>query len=124
MSKNTIKSDIAVLASQIGSVLLPDNDGWMNRFQVKSSSSSALYTIAQRRSDRVWGCSCPGWRHYRHCKHVTDVLSRLASVAATAAVAYNENVVAILASARTAYLDLEQAKSIKTPKARMIELDI
>ena len=118
-----LKSDIAVLASQIGSVLLPDNDGWVNRFQVRSSSSSALYTIAQRRSDMVWGCSCPGWRHYRHCKHVTDVLSRLASVAATAAVAYNENVVAILASARTAYLDLEQAKPIKMPKTRAIELD-
>lgn len=120
-----LKSDIAVLASQIGSVLLPDNDGWVNRFQVRLSSSSALYTIAQRRSDRVWGCSCPGWRHYRHCKHLRDVLARLASVAATAAVvAYNENVVAILASARTAYLDLEPAKPIKTPKARTIELDI
>jgi len=71
----------AEIAAQIGSALLPDNTQWTNRFTVNSSSSSAIYVVAQRRSDGVWGCSCRGWTHYRHCKHTTDILRRLTAVA-------------------------------------------
>lgn len=72
--------DVAGIAEKIGSSLMPDNAVWMNRFTVKSKSSSSVYTVAQRRTDGVWGCSCPGWKHYRHCKHLTDILGRLAAL--------------------------------------------
>ena len=42
------------IATQIGSTLLPDNDQWTNRFQIKSSSSNRLYVIAQKRA--TGGC--------------------------------------------------------------------
>jgi hypothetical protein len=71
----------AEIAAQIGSGLMPDNDQWTNRFTVQSSTSSAVYVVAQRRSDGVWGCSCRGWIHYRHCRHLTDILRRLARLA-------------------------------------------
>jgi hypothetical protein len=58
---------------EIGAVLLPDNEQWTNRFEIKSASSSRLYTIAQRKSDRSWGCSCPGWKSRRKCKHLTQL---------------------------------------------------
>ncbi len=117
---------IAAVAAQIGSTLLPDNDQWHNRFQVKSQTSSSLYTIAQRRSDDTWGCSCAGWRHYRKCKHLTDVLKRLADVAvSTAARAYDQATVNVLTSARTAYLDLRSAKNTAMPtiKGRALDLE-
>jgi len=113
---------IAVVASQIGSTLLPDNDQWHNRFQIKSKTSASLYTIAQRRSDNTWGCSCPGWRNYRRCKHLTDVLQRLAGVATSEA--YDQAVLKMLTSARTAYLDLGPAKQVASPvlKGRVLDL--
>jgi len=48
---------------------LPDNHQWTNRFQIKSASSNRLYTIAQNKTGRWWGCSCPGWIFHKHCKH-------------------------------------------------------
>ena len=58
------RAAITLVAAQIGcSEMLPDNDQWINRFQVKSTSSSSVYTVAQRRSDKTWGCSCVGWRN-------------------------------------------------------------
>ncbi len=117
---------IAIVAEQIGSTLLPDNEQWTNRFQVKSQSSSSLYTIAQRRTDHSWGCSCPGWRNHRRCKHLTDVLRRLAGVAASAAArAYDAATIKMLASARLAYLELEPIKDAKAPvyKSRKLELE-
>jgi len=117
--KNT--KAIAAVAAQIGSTLLPDNDAWTNRFQVKSASSGSLYTIAQRRSDKVWGCSCRGWINYRKCKHLTDVLKRLAAVEAS--VAYDSDTLTMLASARKVYLDLGAAKGVAAPKVTGRELD-
>lgn len=116
---------IAAVAAQIGSTLLPDNAQWHHRFQIKSKTSSSLYTIAQRTSDDTWGCSCPGWRHHRRCKHLTDVLARLAGVAAsTAARAYDQATISILTSARRAFLDLGPAKDIAEPtiKGRVVDL--
>jgi hypothetical protein len=51
--------------------MLPDNSQWTNRFYIKSESSGRLYTIAQNKSRRYWGCSCPGWISRRKCKHLT-----------------------------------------------------
>lgn len=52
-------------------VSLPDNDQWQFRFQIKSESSDSLYTVAQHKTKKHWGCDCPGWRRYRKCKHLT-----------------------------------------------------
>ena len=118
----TAKASVATVAQQIGGTLLPNNDVWTNRFQVKSSSSSRLYVIAQRRTDKIWGCSCPGWINYRKCKHLTDVLKRLADVAASST-AYDSDTLTMLASARKVYLDLGTAKAVAAPKAKAPELD-
>jgi hypothetical protein len=53
--------------------MLPDNNQWTNRFQIKSESSGALYTIAQNKRKRYWGCDCPGWISRRKCKHLTSM---------------------------------------------------
>jgi hypothetical protein len=55
------------------SLKLPDNRDWTNRFDIPSSSSNRVYTIAQHRQKRHWGCSCPGWRRYRHCHHLDEL---------------------------------------------------
>lgn len=52
---------------------LPDNDQWQFRFQIKSESSNRLYTIAQHKIKKHWGCSCPGWKIHRTCKHLAAV---------------------------------------------------
>lgn len=111
------------IAAQIGSTLLPDNKLWTNRFEIKSSSSDRLYIIAQQRADGVWGCSCPGWRHHRKCHHLTDVLRRLAALVEKIP-AYSG--ISWLASARTAYLDLEPARKVTksfAPKGRAVDLE-
>ena len=56
--------------------LLPDTAQYINRFEIKSESSNRVYTMAQRKSDGVMTCSCPGWKNARNghesrtCKHV------------------------------------------------------
>lgn len=51
-------------------VILPDNDCWTNRFNIKSSSSNRIYTIAQNKKKRHWACDCPGYKRNRKCKHL------------------------------------------------------
>jgi hypothetical protein len=76
-----MKNAIAI-AKQLDAVLLPDNQQWTNRFEIKSASSSRLYTIAQRKSDHSWGCSCPGWKSHRNCKHLAKLQSSLKQIGA------------------------------------------
>lgn len=113
---------VATVAAQIGGEVLQNTDQWFNRFQIKSATSSRVYVIAQRRADNEWGCSCPGWRHYRHCKHLTDVLQRLSQVKVLAA--FDTDTIAMLTSARTAYLDLGPEKALAAPsvKGRVVDL--
>lgn len=51
---------------------LPDTNTHVNRFQIKSESSTALYTIAQSRSGGWWACSCRGFIGHggKQCKHL------------------------------------------------------
>lgn len=120
----TDRSQVAAIAAQIGSELMPDNKVWTNRFTVKSTSSSSVYTVAQRRTDSVWGCSCRGWTHHRKCKHLTDVLRRLAAVAETAKGELDSAVLSMLASARTAYLDLDgDVRAVTRPTMPGRQLD-
>ena len=66
-------TNLPVIRIAPGAIMLPDNGQWMNRFQVKSSSSNRLYTIAQHKDKKHWGCNCPGWLTRRKCKHLTAV---------------------------------------------------
>ena len=52
---------------------LEDKGQWTNRFQIKSASSGSLYTIAQHKTGRHWGCDCPGWIRHRNCKHLQNL---------------------------------------------------
>lgn len=97
-------STISDVAAEIGSGLMPDNEQWINRFTIPSTSTNAVYVVAQRRTDQSWGCSCWGWRKNRHCKHLDRILNRLAALAEGQ---YDETVLNMLVSARTAYLDLD-----------------
>ena len=121
-TKRANEANIEAVASQIGGTLLPNTDQWINRFQIKSSSSSRLYVIAQRRSDNVWGCSCPGWINYRKCKHLTDVLGRLSKVAVSSE--FDPSTLSMLASARRTYLDFGPTKKVAAPVAKGRELDL
>jgi len=59
-----------VLHRPAGSLLLPDNSQYTNRFEIKSGTSDAIYTVAQSKSGRWWACSCLGWIRHKHCKHL------------------------------------------------------
>lgn len=52
---------------------LPDLGVWINRFEIHSQSSDRVYTIAQHKDKRHWGCSCPGWKSHRTCKHLREL---------------------------------------------------
>ena len=67
-----------VPASLRGKEKLPDNDQWMNRFEIESSSSDRIYIVSQNKKSGIWGCSCPAWRTRRRCKHL-DSLGLLGS---------------------------------------------
>jgi hypothetical protein len=49
---------------------IPDNEQWQLRFKIHSETSNRVYTIAQHKKKRHWGCSCMAWKRYRHCKHL------------------------------------------------------
>ena len=56
-----------------GSMILPDNDQWQFRFEVYSETSNRVYTIAQHKKKKHWGCSCMGYKRFRHCKHLKAI---------------------------------------------------
>ena len=62
-----------VVHKPAGAVVLPDNDQWMNRFEVKSESSNRVYIIAQNKKKGHFGCSCPGYKRFRKCKHLESI---------------------------------------------------
>jgi len=55
------------------SIVLPDNDQWQNRFEVKSETSNRVYIVSQHKIKKHWACSCPGWRRHRKCKHLRAI---------------------------------------------------
>jgi hypothetical protein len=59
------------IAERVGAELLPDNEQWECRMEIRSASSSRLYVVARRKSSGEWGCSCPGWKSRRYCKHLS-----------------------------------------------------
>lgn len=75
----TAPTALALVAARTGGTLLPDNAQWTNRIEIRSETSSRLYTVAQRRSDGSWGCGCMGWKRYRRCKHLDAILPLIAS---------------------------------------------
>jgi len=65
--------NLPILYKPRGSVSLPDNKQWENRFEVRSESSGRIYIIAQNIKKRYFACSCPGWKRHRHCKHLSTL---------------------------------------------------
>jgi hypothetical protein len=124
--KDTVdRGQVAAIAAQIGSSLDVDNDQWMNRFMVPSTSKpDVFYRVAQRKSDGSWGCDCWAWKRRRKCKHLTDILARLAAVAEATKGELDAAVLAMLASARTAYLDLDAGRAVKRPAMPARQLDL
>jgi hypothetical protein len=55
------------------SLMLPDNDQWQNRFEIRSETSNRVYVIAQHKVKKHWGCSCPSYRTRRYCKHLSAI---------------------------------------------------
>lgn len=72
-SKSKSKSKELAIVTVNKNDVLPDNDLWKNRFEIKSESSNRIYVIAQNKSKKHWGCSCPSWRIRRTCKHLATL---------------------------------------------------
>lgn len=53
-----------------GSIVLPDNKTYTNRFEIKSASSDAVYIIAHSKTGRWWSCGCFGFIRWGHCRHL------------------------------------------------------
>ena len=123
---HTDRKQVAAIAAQIGSSLDVDNAQWTNRFMVPSTSKpDTYYRVAQRKTDGSWGCDCWAWKRRRKCKHLIDILGRLAKVAEAAKAELDASVLAMLKSARTAYLDLggsSRAVARPTMPARQLDL--
>lgn len=51
-------------------LMMPPNDQWEHRFEIRSETSTRIYVIAQNIKKRHWACSCPGWKSHRKCKHL------------------------------------------------------
>lgn len=83
-------SALAVIAS-VGATPLPENRDYRHRMQIRSESSSRLYTVAYRKATGEWCCSCPGWiRHHGagiSCKHLTRMVPSLAAAVCSGALA-------------------------------------
>ena len=58
-------------------------DRYVHRWKVQSFSSSEEYTVAQKRDDLTYSCSCKAWIFQRkkfpngHCKHIQAMLANL-----------------------------------------------
>lgn len=70
---------VVAAAKQLGARLLPDNELWTNRMEIRSSTSSRLYIVAQNKKTLQWGCDCFGWKRHRHCHHLDTMVPVLES---------------------------------------------
>ena len=68
-----MSTGLATITRPRGTVVLPDNSQWTNRFEIKSASSNRVYVVAQHKTSRYWACSCPGWIRFRKCKHLATI---------------------------------------------------
>lgn len=75
-------TDLMTVAARKGWLVLGDTDTHMNRIQIRSESSSNLYTVAQTRKNGIWMCECLGYRGNRtfdgqgrrSCKHLKEAV--------------------------------------------------
>ena len=70
MAQSNSRQALVIVANQIGATILPDNAQWTNRIEIRSSTSSRLYIVAQNKKTGEFACSCPGWLSHRHCRHL------------------------------------------------------
>ena len=59
--------------NQMAERMLPDNDQWTNRFEIRSETSNSLDKVAQNKRKRHWACSCRGFIRWRRCKHLDAI---------------------------------------------------
>lgn len=71
------KRALLAVANRIGADILPDNDQWTFRMEIRSETSGRLYVVAQNKKTKQWGCSCPRWKTKRTCKHLKSMLPLL-----------------------------------------------
>jgi hypothetical protein len=69
MEEMKMNNALAKVAKQNGWELLPDNDKYQHRIQIAGSSGN-LYVVSQTKLNKIWQCSCLGFRRHRHCKHL------------------------------------------------------
>jgi len=67
------EKNLPILHIPPGSEHLPDNAQWQNRFSIHSETSGRVYIIAQHKTKRHFGCSCPSYRTRRYCKHLQSL---------------------------------------------------
>ena len=66
-------SQLPVIRIPAGSIKLPDNDQWMNRFEIRSETSNSIYVVSQNKKRKHFACSCPGYKRHRRCKHLETI---------------------------------------------------
>lgn len=52
---------------------LPDNFRFKNRLEIKSAAPDGSYTVAQKKTDNTWACSCREWKDKCTCEHLSDL---------------------------------------------------
>lgn len=73
---------VASIARQNGWVLKPDTPTHINRIDVRSETSTNVYTVSQTRLNGIWMCECLGYRSNRSkdsqgrrtCKHLREIV--------------------------------------------------
>lgn len=123
------RAQVARIAAQIGSELMDDTATHVNRFKVASRSSSSFHTVSQRVTAGEfygrWECSCRGWTMHknRKCYHLDNILGQLAALN-LGPTEVDPAVLAMLAAARTAHLDLVARPITITQQAVTRQLDL
>ena len=54
---------------------MPENDKWLERWAVRSSSGHGDYIIG-RDTDGKYGCSCMGWKTHIYCPKCHNALKK------------------------------------------------
>lgn len=71
-------NQLAKVAKEKGWELLEDTNSHQYRIQIAGSSGN-LYIVSQTKLNKIWMCSCLGYRRHKHCKHLDAMRPALES---------------------------------------------
>ena len=54
---------MSLITRPSGSIALPDNTLWTNRFEIQSESSNRVYVVAMNKETKKWGMQLPRILH-------------------------------------------------------------